>query len=194
MNAYDFDGTLRYGDSTLDFYLWCLGRYPAMLLELPNLAAKAVRFACSKITKTEFKQEMFRFLRRIPNVRGEVRRFWRYGRKKLMKWYHPHAGDVVISASPAFLLEPLCDELGVKLLASRVDPETGVYDGLNCHGSEKVRRFREIYPDAVVEEFCTDSESDAPMADLAQKAYRIRGGKKILWKIKGKAVRKAGQA
>ncbi len=193
MNAYDFDGTLRYGDSTLDFYFWCLGRYPAMLLDVPNLVVSALGYAAKKLTKTQFKQEMYRFLRRIPDVKGEVRRFWVSGKKKLMRWYTPRKGDVVISASPEFLLEPICEELGVELLASRVDAKSGVYDGLNCHGGEKVRRFREVYPDAVVEEFCTDSLSDEPMAALAKKAYMIRGGKKHLWKRNGKNVtEKAG--
>ena len=69
----------------------------------------------------------------------------------------------------------------VGLIASRVDPHTGATDGFNCHGAEKVRRFREAYPDAEVEEFCSASHSDAPMAALAARAWLIRGGKKTPW-------------
>ncbi len=186
MNAYDFDGTLRYGDSTADFYLWCLVHHPTILLETPGLAVKALQWRCGRITKLEFKQHMYRFLRHLPDVEGDVQRFWVKAKKKLMAWYTPHEGDVIISASPEFLLEPICKELGVELIASRVDAKTGVYDGLNCHGEEKVRRFRELYPDAVVDEFCSDTLSDSPMAELAARAYMIRGGKKHLWKVAGR--------
>ena len=181
MNVYDFDGTLRYGDSTADFYLWCLRRHPAILLELPGLALYALRFAAGNMTKTRFKQQMYRFLRYVPDIDREVEAFWVRGREKLMSWYTPHEGDLVISASPEFLLEPICRELGVRLLASRVNPKTGVYDGLNCHGEEKLRRFREAYPGAGVEEFCSDSYSDSPLAEIAGQAYLIRKGKKQKW-------------
>ncbi len=188
MNVYDFDGTLRYGDTTADFYLWCLVHHPAIFADLPGLAVKAVKWYCGKATKLEFKQHMYRFLRRVPDIDGELQKFWLQARKKMMDWYTPHEGDVIISASPEFLLAPMCEELGVALIASRVDPRTGVCDGLNCHGEEKVRRFRQLYPDAWVDEFCSDSLSDTPLALLADRAYLIRGGKKHKWMEAGRTV------
>ncbi len=41
--------------------------------------------------------------------------------------------DVIISASPEFLLRPICNRLGIRhLIASRVDARSGAYDGQNC--------------------------------------------------------------
>lgn len=37
MNVYDFDKTIYAGDSTIDFYLFCLKRQPA-ILQLPSNA------------------------------------------------------------------------------------------------------------------------------------------------------------
>ena len=66
-------------------------------------------------------------------------------------------------------------------MASEVDPHTGIYEGQNCHGQEKVRRFREVYPDQKVENFYSDSRSDTPMAKLAEHAWLVKGEKRRPW-------------
>ena len=91
----------------------------------------------------------------------------------------------MISASPEFLLAPICRKLGIRhLLASRVDPCTGRYTGENCQGAEKINRFRSAFPHETVEEFYSDSLSDLPLAKIAQRAYLIQKGKITDWKIK----------
>ena len=48
---------------------------------------------------------------------------------------------VVISASPEFLLKPICEKININyLIASRVDIKTGVLLGKNCYGKEKVKK------------------------------------------------------
>ena len=98
-------------------------------------------------------------------------------------WYmaQRRPDDLVISASPEFLLRPVADRLGFALIASRVDPATGRTEGLNCHGEEKLRRFRARYGDAPVERFYSDSLSDAPMARAAREAFMIRRGTVLPW-------------
>ena len=83
MNVYDFDGTVRFGDSTADFYLWCLRHHPSIALELPRLCVKAVQWRCGKITKLEFKQQMYRFLHHVPDIDKEVEHFWQTASKKI---------------------------------------------------------------------------------------------------------------
>jgi phosphoserine phosphatase len=61
------------------------------------------------------------------------------------------------------------------LIASRVEAQTGAYDGLNCHGEEKVRRMREQYPELEIAGFYSDSRSDTPLAKLARMAYMVKG-------------------
>ena len=67
-------------------------------------------------------------------------------------------------------------------MASKVDIHTGKYDGLNCHGEEKVIRFHEVYPDQKVENFYSDSRSDTPMAKLAEHAWLVNGDERRPWK------------
>ena len=69
-----------------------------------------------------------------------------------------------------------------KLIASPVDIRTGKYFGKNCHGAEKVRRLRAEYPDAVIENFYSDSHSDDPMAAAAKNAWFVNGETLSKWK------------
>ena len=89
--------------------------------------------------------------------------------------------DLVISASPEFLLKPLEETLHITVIASRVSPIDGKTTGENCYHAEKVRRFREQYPDGTIEEFYSDSYSDEPLALLAEKAYIVDGETLIDW-------------
>ena len=101
-------------------------------------------------------------------------RSWKTHEHKLREYYllQKHQTDVIVSASPEFMLMPICAKLGVNLIASRVDPKTGVSQ-TNCFGEEKVRRFRALYPDVHVHSFYSDSLSDTPLAKLAQESFLV---------------------
>ena len=60
--------------------------------------------------------------------------------------------------------------------------EKGYIDGLNCHDTEKVRRFVEagFDPDNI-DEFYSDSYSDQPLRDIARKGYLVKGEKLVDW-------------
>ena len=164
MNVYDFDKTIYDGDSTADFYLFALGRHKSILTLAPSLFG--------------------RFLRRCDSER-DVADFWETHINKIKPFYlaQQREDDVIISASPEFLLQPACDELGIGcLIASRVDPHTGRYDGVNCHGEEKVRRFREVFGQSSIDKFYSDSYSDTPLALIAQRAYIVKGNELSDWK------------
>ena len=88
----------------------------------------------------------------------------------------------MISASPEFLLKPICARLGIRhLLASRVDPKTGLYTGANCHGPDKVVRLKEAYGIDHCDKFYSDAYSDQPLADIADEAFLIVKGKITPW-------------
>lgn len=178
-NVYDFDNTIYAGDSGVHFYFYCLRRRPRMLLDLPGVGVYGIRYLCGRIGKTAFKQRLYRFLTFLPDIDAAVSDFWRTHTKNIKPWYRAKRADtdLIISASPAFVLSPVCLELGVPLIATRVDKRTGVFDGLNCHGKEKVARMREAYPDTEIVAFYSDSLSDTPLAELAECAYRVRGNR-----------------
>ena len=183
MNVYDFDNTILKGDSSARFFAWCLLRTPRMWLDLPAQALNGALFLLKFKPKQAFKQRMFGYLRFI-DVEKCLEGFWRDNLPRVKGWYRAahRADDVVISASPEFLIRPACAALGIEaVLGSPVDPATGVFHGPNCHGTEKVRRFRERFPDAAVDEFYSDSHSDDPMAALARRAWLVKGERLLPW-------------
>jgi phosphoserine phosphatase len=62
-----------------------------------------------------------------------------------------------------------------------IDIHTGKYDGLNCHGEEKVRSFHELFPEGKIDEFYSESYSDTPLARLAEKAFLVKGDSLLPW-------------
>ena len=184
MNVYDFDNTIYKGDSTADFYFFSLLRHPSIIKYLPSLLCAFLKYYLFKIgTKTQFKEKMFSFLKSV-DIENDLHDFWEKHFKNIKAWYKKSKkdDDVIISASPYFLLEPVCKKLGIKhLIASRVDKKSGKYSGLNCHSDEKVRRFNEEFENAVIHNFYSDSKSDTPLARLSQSAYLVKGDKISKW-------------
>lgn len=182
MDVYDFDDTLYKGDSTADFLLHCLRHYPRIALTLPRTVVAAIGcFGFHAIDKTQFKAILYRFLPQVPQIEQEVERFWQHNEHKITGPCHPKAGDLVISASPEFLLHDVCEKRELQLIASQVDPITGCVLGPNCSGEQKVVRFQEAYPLAKIDHFYSDSHNDDPLAALAKKAYLIKNGTLHPW-------------
>ena len=174
MNVYDFDKTIYRDDSSMDFYKFNLKKDPIILIHVFSQGLAFIAYSLHLIPKTKMKTIFYRYFRRIKNMDQRVEEFWKLHEHKLMEYYQlqKHPSDVIISASPEFMLKPICDKLGVTLIASRVDSKTGVSQA-NCYGEEKVKRFRELYPDAQVHSFYSDSLSDTPMAKLAQESFLV---------------------
>ena len=187
MNVYDFDNTLLRGDSSARFFAFCLGHCPRMWLDVPAQAVNGLLFALRLKPKQAFKQRMFGFLRLIGDVDAAVDAFWAANLSRIKPFYAAtrRPDDVVISASPEFLIGPACRKLGVaRAMGSPVDRHTGVFSGPNCHGAEKVRRFREAFPDGHIEAFYSDSHSDDPLAALADEAWLVKGDRLVPWNQK----------
>ena len=183
VNVYDFDDTIYRGDSTIDFWKFCARRHPKVLLSLPWVGVSFCKYLFGRCGKTAFKEVFFSFLRFVPDVEAEVSAFWNEHESKIQLWYlsQKHDSDVIISASPEFLLKPAAERLGVSLIASRVDETSGRFSGENCKGEEKVRRFATEYPGVEIGKFYSDSLSDTPLAKLAHEAYIVSGDAFILW-------------
>lgn len=186
MNVYDFDNTIYRGDSTADYYFFCLKRHPEILKCMPALAAAFVWFYILKQgNKTQFKEKMFSFLK-YTDTEKDLSAFWDTHFSNIKSWYlkQKKEDDVIISASPLFLLKPACDKLGIQfLIASDVDARTGKYTGENCHGKEKVRRFSASFSNREIHRFYSDSQSDAPLAKIAKEAFLVHGDTIAPWKF-----------
>ena len=180
MNVYDFDGTIYNGETSRDFFFFCLKRYPKVKRYIPKILFFGLGYLLRILNRTQFKRKFYTFLKAVKNVDYAVERFWKRQVEdgKIFKWYmeKKQPTDVVVSASPEFMLKPIAKTLGfARVMGTRIDKKTGYLYSENCHGEEKVRRFRELYPDATIEEFYSDMYSDTPLAKLAGKAYLVKG-------------------
>lgn len=166
MNAYDFDKTIYDGDSSLDFYFYCLRRRSAIIRYLPRQAGGILLYLLGLRDGARMKSAAFSFLAGLEDPEGMAEAFWADRVGRIMPWYdgRKRPDDIIASASPEFLLRP-----------------TGRVSGANCKGEEKRRRFLELFPDGRPGEFYSDSMSDAPMAELASKAYLVRKGWIMPW-------------
>ncbi len=187
MNVFDFDKTIYDGDSTVDFWKFCLKKCPKAKKHLFHTAVNGTKFVFGFMEKTNFKEDFYRFLAEIYEPEKLLSEFWDIHQVKIKQWYldMQKKDDVIISASPEFLLSPICKRLNIKyLMASRVDIKTGKYDGVNCHGEEKVRRYKEKFPHVQIHEFYSDSYSDTPLAKLAFDPILVKGNDFEPWSEK----------
>ena len=183
MNIYDFDGTLYDGDSTMDFILFSIKKHPALLRFLPLQGWAGAMYLLKRIDKTTMKQNFYRMFTGY-DVEALLEEFWDKHQHKIFPWYpgQQEETDILISASPEFLLHPICNRLGIRhLMASRVDPKTGKYTGLNCWGPEKVIRLKDQMGIDHCDKFFSDSHSDQPLADIADEAFLVEKGKIVPW-------------
>jgi phosphoserine phosphatase len=183
MNVYDFDHTIYDGDSSVDFFLFVLGKKPYLIAMVPIQILGVIQYLFGIVSKEKMKEAFFIFLRFIPAQAMAVR-FWEKNRRKIKSWYlrQKQDSDVIISASPDFLLEPVvCGFLGVSLIASRIDMRTGKYTGKNCYGVEKPARFSALYPESNIRNFYSDSYTDIPLARQAECAFLVCKDTIVKW-------------
>lgn len=179
INGYDFDETIYNGDSSVDFYFFCLKKNKKVLLQLPIQIWFLFLYVIKVVDKTKFKEKVFSFLKRINNVDDYIKEFWDKKYANIKPWYlkQKENTDVIISASPEFLLKPLEKKLKVKIIASKVDKKTGKFLEKNCHDYEKVNRFYKEIGKKKLKSFYSDSMSDKPMMDISENAYLVKKNK-----------------
>ncbi len=182
--VFDFDGTLTYKDSFLEFIKYCYGTktfYGGMLKASPWLAAyklklypnwkakeKVLRFFFAGMPEGALKQKGESFAREV--IPGMLR-----PKAKAALEKHIEAGDrvVVVSASAEQWLAPWCKKKGIELLATCLEVRegkiTGRISGKNCYGPEKVNRLEKLVRTKDFEEVYVygDSSGDREMLALA---------------------------
>lgn len=175
INSYDFDKTIYDGDSSADFYKYCLKRNKKVLLQVPVQLWGTILYILKITDKTRFKERVFSFLKRIDDVDSYVEDFWKKNYKNIKKWYlnQKETSDVIISASPEFLLKPLEKKLKVNIIASRVDKKTGKFLSKNCHDYEKIKRYEEEYTKKIKAFYSDSIKADRAMFEYAKEAYLV---------------------
>lgn len=185
MNVYDFDGTIYEKDSTLEFYKYALKHSPRVRRFIFTQFWGFFLYVTGFYSKTRMKERFHSYLSVIDDAEALTEKFWDENISGIRQWYidRKRSDDVVISASPDFIVLAACKRVGVQhVIATKVDPLTGRFLSENNLNKEKVRRFQEQFGKDEIEEFFSDSLSDEPMANVAKRSYFVRSsGDFIPW-------------
>jgi len=182
MNVYDFDNTIYRGESVIDFYFFALKVRPELITLFPKMIYMLARYKLCLISEKELLFEAEKYIKVFfgkLDMQTLIPKFWDKNEKKIKKFYleNKKEDDVILSASADFLLNEICNRLGVKnVVSSRIDIDSGKITQL-CFRNNKVDIFKNEFPGTQIDEFYTDSLNDKPMFSLAKHVYIVKGNK-----------------
>lgn len=183
--VFDFDGTLTYRDSFVPFLRFAFGRYRFGL----RLAGKSAHFMFGGLTRDAMKAQLIKtFLKGVSQSWFEERA-QAYCEQRWTKLMRPaglicvqqqltdQATVTICSASPALMVKPFAQRLGVELIATELEVVNGVLTGnilgRNCRREEKVLRLVKSHGN--LEQFHMrawgNSEGDKEMLAAAQESF-----------------------
>ena len=175
MNVYDFDGTIFPKDCSIGFCIWCMNRHPKLWFTFaPKAIRNLIRRKRGKIPEYLMQRELFRYLTLIDDFDKQIEHYWDKNEKKIAAWYlaQKKDDDLIISASPTCIIEPIAKRLGVNYMATEYDREFGVFLNNMMYAKEKARYILDHgFP--MIENFYSDSLADTPLALCAEKAHLV---------------------
>ena len=177
VNVYDFDGTIYPGNCTIEFAVWCMNRNPKLWFTyFPRVLKAFSQYKRGKMPTYRFQYVIFSFLTKVDDFDVQIERYWDKNEKKISAWYlaQKKPDDLIVSASPLCILEPIANRLGVNCVATEYDREFGVLLNNLMYATEKSRYIIDQgFP--MIDNFYSDSLSDTPLALCAEKAYLVTG-------------------
>ncbi len=180
MNVYDFDNTIYDGESTFDFFFFCLRRRPKLISFVCPVVYHFARYRLCLVSREQLVVLADRYLtdllRVCPDVESFVAPFWEKNGNRIKPYYlkQKKPDDVVLSASFRFLIRPMCEKLGIRhLICSEIDLASGVI-GTLCFRENKPDCFDKVFPGASIDAFYTDSRNDQAMIARAKESYLVK--------------------
>ena len=172
-NLYDFDGVIYRGNCYFDFFKY-VPRYVVDYILIKN-----------RLIDIDNKSYDFcRFLLDVKDVDDLLLSFWNHNITKINNWYKEQmkSNDLIITGSPDFLMNPICEYFNIESLSSVVDKNTGIVTTF-CFRENKATVLEKKYPNQIFNSFYTDNiYDDKFLFDSANTVYCVKG--KIKIKIK----------
>lgn len=183
MNLYDFDNTIYNGESTFDFFIFCMKKRPELIKYLHKLVINLAKYKICIISKEKLEKIICRnflgVLKICPDFEQLAQEFWEKNIVRIKPFYKnmQKDDDVIISASFDFLINPVCEKLGIKnVICSKLDINSGRVIQL-CFRENKPELFYDLFPGEIPENFYTDSRNDLPLMKICKNNWFVKGEK-----------------
>lgn len=185
---FDFDGTITTRDTLFEFIRYCKGgsRFfagfaflsPVLVLfkagVISNSRAKQIVLShfFKGVSIEKFNNDCLAFANeRVPSLI----------RPKALEEIRQHKANghkvIIVSASPENWVKPWAESLQVECIATRMEVAdgkiTGMFEGMNCHGEEKVLRIKKYLDPREYTLIYTygDTQGDRPMLALGTHSH-----------------------
>lgn len=190
MNGYDFDDTILKGNSMVRFSMFCALRLPYLILFVPVIVVASMLYGVRILNKNRYLHVISWFVALVPHTEKFASNFWDKNMKHIKSWYlnQKRDDDVVISASPQFLAGEACRRLGIRCVGTPLSPRSARLHGAHCYAENKVDTYKEVFGDTPLATYYSDSLSDTPMFQLAEKGYFVYGEDTLLLYENGQKI------
>lgn len=184
MNVYDFDETIYDGESSLEFIFSYLRHDIGIIKFIPGIIKTVLKYEKGAITFDDFMNNYAKkiteyFSNNNVDLMPLVKGFWDRHEKQIKPFYKElhRDDDVIITASPEFMMHDICERIGVRhLIATDFDIRTGEIRRA-CFREGKISCFREAFPDGVIDDFYTDSINDEFLFPFAKRVFMVKKNK-----------------
>ncbi len=143
---------------------------------LPKFIIVSALYLIKIYKKEKLKSVFLSFIKYFPDSKELANDFWEFKQYKLKDFYlkQRRSSDIVVSASPELLLQPVAKKYKFKLIGTKIDSKSGAIIGKNCQGLEKVKRLKDSKI-TKCKNYYTDSLSDLSLKEIADNFYIVKG-------------------
>ena len=180
MNVYGFDSTIYDGEAIIDFLMFCIKKDISLTKYIPIATRTVALYKMNKLPIEKLyeliDQMTSKVIKNGKQANSLVREFWLHHKYKLNKYFldRINSDDVIITVAPRILISGISNELKTNnIICSELNLETGKFDFL-CFGENKLKAFKEKYPNATIEEFYTVSLIDSSIIEISNKVFLMR--------------------
>lgn len=179
VNVYDFDKTIYKNDSCVDFVKYTFVKHPFLLITtFFKVLPTGILFLFKLRNLEQLKNKIMSFVPRINNLEEYINSYWDKKEHLIKKWYldQKEENDIILSANFDFIIGPICKRLGVhNYICTKFNTETGKIEGLQCRKENKIKMFKEIYPNYIMNKTYSDSKNDIPLLENGIEGYIVKG-------------------
>lgn len=182
MKVFDFDNTIYRGESSVDFSFYMIRHNKKILRYVPTILFSLAGYKLCLLKKEKLEAIINNFFEGVLDGTESppvfVKPFWETHacrlNEKILKLIEPD--DVIISASPIFLIDGIREKLNTeKIIGTEVDLQQKKVTWFNF-GDNKVKRYKALYGDRQIDAFYTDSNNDKDLMGISREVFIVKKG------------------